>query len=127
MDMSYDGVLVMTSDYVVMEQEEMTYVDGGGKVKVNLNITFTDNLCKAAYSAGVSSVIGVITGAVSAALGATLIGSLAIGFVVGVASSILASYLADTKNIKGFTKKYSGSFWTLGVNGSINSKIKIGW
>ncbi len=29
MNMTYDGVLVMPNNYVVMDQEEMTYVDGG--------------------------------------------------------------------------------------------------
>ncbi len=29
MVMAYDGALVMPSNYAVMEQEEMTYVDGG--------------------------------------------------------------------------------------------------
>ncbi len=53
--MCYDDVLVMPNNYEVMDEEEMTYVDGGARIKVNLTLTFTDNLCKAAYSAGVAS------------------------------------------------------------------------
>ncbi|MDD6069921.1 MAG: hypothetical protein PUC12_03795 [Clostridiales bacterium] len=30
MDMCYDGALVMPSSYAVMDEEEMTYVEGGG-------------------------------------------------------------------------------------------------
>ena len=30
MDMCYDGTLVMPSNCVVMDEEEMTYVEGGG-------------------------------------------------------------------------------------------------
>lgn len=30
MDMCYDGALVMPSNYAVMSEEEMTYVEGGG-------------------------------------------------------------------------------------------------
>lgn len=30
MEMCYDGVLVMPSNYVAMDEEEMTYVEGGG-------------------------------------------------------------------------------------------------
>lgn len=30
MEMRYDGTLVMPSNYAVIEEEEMTYVDGGG-------------------------------------------------------------------------------------------------
>ena len=31
MDMCYEGALVMPSNYVVMDEEEMTYVEGGAK------------------------------------------------------------------------------------------------
>lgn len=31
MDMCYDGALVMPSSYAVMDEEEMCYVEGGGK------------------------------------------------------------------------------------------------
>lgn len=34
MEMCYDGALVMPSSYAVMEQEEMTYVEGGVSLKV---------------------------------------------------------------------------------------------
>ncbi len=36
MDMSYDGVLVMPSNYAIMNNEEMTYVDGGGTLKIKI-------------------------------------------------------------------------------------------
>lgn len=36
MDMCYDGALVMPSNYVVMNEEEMTYVEGGGTVKLKI-------------------------------------------------------------------------------------------
>ena len=36
MGMCYDGTLVMPSSYAVMNEEEMTYVEGGGKVTVNI-------------------------------------------------------------------------------------------
>ena len=29
MDMCYDGTLVMPSSYAVMDEEEMTYIEGG--------------------------------------------------------------------------------------------------
>ena len=37
MDMCYDGALVLPSSYAVMEQEEMTYTEGGKFYGVNLN------------------------------------------------------------------------------------------
>ena len=30
MDICYDGALVLPSSYVMMEEEEMSYVEGGG-------------------------------------------------------------------------------------------------
>lgn len=41
MNMTYDGVLVMPNNYVVMDQEEMTYVDGGIAVTTILAIVGT--------------------------------------------------------------------------------------
>lgn len=38
MEMCYDGTLIMPSNYVVMDAEEMTYVDGGTAT------TFKDNM-----------------------------------------------------------------------------------
>lgn len=34
MEMCYDGTLVMPSNYAVMSEDEMTYVDGGKKIKI---------------------------------------------------------------------------------------------
>ena len=34
MEMCYDGALVMPSNYVVMDEEEMTYVEGGVSIQV---------------------------------------------------------------------------------------------
>lgn len=36
MEMTYDGMLVMPSSYAVMDEEEMTYVEGGGTIKVKI-------------------------------------------------------------------------------------------
>lgn len=44
MEMCYDGALVLPSSYAVMDEEEMTYVDGGWSGK-----TFASNL-KGAYN-----------------------------------------------------------------------------
>ena len=37
MVMAYDGALVMPSSYAVMEQEEMTYVEGGAEKTMTKN------------------------------------------------------------------------------------------
>lgn len=35
MEMCYDGALVMPNNYTVVDEEEMTYVDGGAQVYLN--------------------------------------------------------------------------------------------
>lgn len=52
MEMTYDGMLVMPSSYAVMDEEEMTYVEGGGtKTYYNKASTLknTCNLLKNAW------------------------------------------------------------------------------
>lgn len=40
MKMCYDGALVMPSSYAVMNEEEMTYVEGGGTITVKFSKDF---------------------------------------------------------------------------------------
>ena len=48
MEMCYDGTLVLPSSYAVMDEEEMTYVEGGSAK------TFTNNL-KGIWNMGVAA------------------------------------------------------------------------
>jgi len=49
MDMCYDGALVMPSSYAVMDEEEMTYVEGGALVTTEA-IMLAIALCGVTYS-----------------------------------------------------------------------------
>ena len=40
MEMCYEGALVMPSSYVVMKEEEMTYVEGGGDVALSMKKSY---------------------------------------------------------------------------------------
>ena len=98
MEMCYDGALVMPSSYAVMNEEEMTYVEGGGT-------TFTLNKSKCAqiatyiYGAGFGVTAALALGKVRAALYAAggkvvnfirAVCSTAWGIVGAVVSSIIA-------------------------------------
>lgn len=49
MEMTYDGVLTMPSSYAVMDEEEMTYVEGGKKYGYSVSyLTRTGAMWKAA-------------------------------------------------------------------------------
>lgn len=44
MDMCYDGALVMPSNYAVMSNDEMTYVEGGGAFSLEGALKYVGNL-----------------------------------------------------------------------------------
>lgn len=90
MEKCYDGALVMPSSYAVMNEEEMTYVEGGGKITINR--TTINNAFKKAF--GYASVIGFLANKGAAQIAATIGKSaLAIGKALlslgGVASFII--------------------------------------
>ena len=129
MEMCYDGALVMPSSYAVMNEEEMTYVEGGATAKVGVKFTITANTLKAVGAAGVGVITGLITTAVCAALGVTGVGAVAIPAVVGFATSMIMSYVNDTKYKNMKNKTFSGtvSCWSP-VKFSKNINLgTIGW
>ena len=72
MEMCYDGTLVMPSSYAVMDEEEMTYVEGGWCIEnklwgYNIYLTHKERQCLTAGQAiaGLASV-GVGTAALAA-------------------------------------------------------------
>ena len=46
MEMCYEGALVMPSSYAVMNEEEMTYVEGGNTIGYRCWLCILWNLCK---------------------------------------------------------------------------------
>lgn len=64
MNMCYDGALVMPSSYAIMDEEEMTYVEGGGTTTYKLTAYQAMKYCEgmAKYYAGVSGISLLSTG-----------------------------------------------------------------
>ena len=91
MEMCYDGALVMPSSYVAMDEEEMTYVEGGGTFRIKMN--------KAAvkYLASISGT--AIINIVNVAMGATGIGAIVSGFIGSLVYNILLDCICDLKAI----------------------------
>ena len=72
MDMTYEDALVMPNNCAMMDEEEMTYVEGGG----TLYVTFTKStICNA---------IGVLGGVVTKAAVTALLESAAIGVATAI-------------------------------------------
>lgn len=46
MEMTYDGALVLPRNYVTMDEEEMTYVEGGGTLTVKASSSTVRTICR---------------------------------------------------------------------------------
>ena len=77
MEMCYEGALAMPSSYVVMKEEEMTYVEGGWCIErkwwgVNIYLTHKERQLLTDGQA----VVGVILAAMSVGIGGVAVGGL---------------------------------------------------
>lgn len=64
MEMCYDGALVMPSSYVVMDEEEMTYLEGGKFYGVNLSAAQCGDVATTLGTLGLSFTITSLAAAV---------------------------------------------------------------
>jgi len=92
MEMCYSGALVMPSSYVVMDKDEMTYLEGGAisvdTVATYINVGVQTILFAAGVGFGVSSIMWFINnsvnGFVAASLTRAIISVIApLGFTIG--------------------------------------------
>lgn len=100
MEMCYDGALVMPSNYVAMDEEEMTYVEGGGTIKLNFSRDFLRDCLTATLSGVTGIVCGIIGTAVGGSVGCIIgcgIGA-ALGWIIG--GSIARSNIKDGATLK---------------------------
>lgn len=88
MEMCYDGALVMPSSYAVMDEEEMTYVEGGGTITVTIKASTIKWI--------VATLGGAVTGygiqVALDALGAALVTPIEFG-TAGTATMAVAAFL----------------------------------
>ena len=78
MEICYDGTLVMPSSYAVMDEEEMTYVEGGWCIEKKLwgyNIYLTHKE-RQLLSAG-QTIAGIASGLASFGVGTAILGAFA--------------------------------------------------
>lgn len=114
MEMCYDGALVMPSSYAVMSEDEMCYVDGGGKaqqivysgVKVAANMAFyavvgggtlkaVSTILKGLGTKYFKSIVkNVLTKWISARVANVVAGSL-LGFISGLGSLSVGGFAAE--------------------------------
>ena len=106
MEMCYDGTLVMPSNYAVMDEDDMMYVDGGG--------TLTITLKKSTIQAAIGAIAGIASGiAITAALDSVGI-RIAAAIEVGTAG-------AATLAVGAFLVAWHG--WAAGIAAGIATTI----
>lgn len=129
MEMCYDGALVMPSSFAVVEQDEMSYVNGGGTFSktvrgnaAKLRVAHYFGVSAASFVALKASIVGIIAGA------PTVVGCLAAcvaalgSWMKGVTSVFNAvASLIYTIKYNGF--KYSGFSTAFGIGVEFVSRI----
>ena len=113
MEMCYDGALVMPSNYVVMNDEEMTYIEGGASKFISKSKCI-DGLA----SVGINCPSVAIAGALTYTLAKCLIRK--ISTLCGLAAKVVTFVLTWA----------AGQVISFGValaRGAINKGVTVGW
>lgn len=92
MELCYDGALVMPSNYAMMNEDEMTYVDGGGRIYFHMSKSTLVNIVSSAFGY-MGKAQGGALGAVIGVAAATAIGPYAGAVVGAIAGLVLADLL----------------------------------
>lgn len=111
MEMCYDGALVMPSNYAVMDENEMTYVEGGK--------TMTKNQCiDALVAIGIASPQLAIAGALTFMLAKVLIGKIA--NFAGIAAKVVTVILS-------WAASQIVNFGVAIARGALNRGVNVYW
>lgn len=113
MEMCYDGALVMPSSYAVMDEEEMTYVEGGASKFVSKS-----NCIDGLAGIGISSPYLALTGALCYTMAKMLIRK--ISKIAGLAATIVSFVLT-------WAVGQVVAFGVALARGAINKGVYIGW
>ena len=113
MDMCYEGALVMPSNYAVMDEEEMTYVEGGAK---KLVASYTAEQCN--RMAAVACIAGGIVTAVAGV--AMVVSAVATMLTCGATAAITAICAGIMAVAGGTTAAISGYLWLASTYNGMN-------
>lgn len=139
MEMCYDGALVMPSNYAVMDEEEMTYVEGGGvprgAVAFGLDVLFMATPLGAAFApfkflgrAAGKALIKKYAGSIAGSLGKALswiggaAGSFACNFTAGRILGIVEKLVSCATSLGGIISLCLDASDPQGLNGWIGAK-----
>ena len=123
--MCYDGALVMPSSYAVMNEEEMTYVEGGGSITINRTTI------NRAFASIWTAILGVSTLAWLADKSAKVIASKIAGAAFKIGKALL-----KLSGIGGFALQaaafavagvVAACALTIGIVYATNTTMRIAW
>lgn len=129
MDMCYDGALIMPSSYAMMNEEEMTYVDGGW---VEKSYSGFGGWIAASTLVACGATVSAFTGFITSTIWAACIAGGPIGWLIGAMTlpgSVSASWLGGQLTGAGINAlEYMGRYghFTLTSTGSITSPLSVG-
>lgn len=83
MELCYEGALVMPSSYMVMDEDEMSYLEGGGTVRVIASSKTVQKIARAGVSL------------VGAAIGAAFSGPVLMKVVSGGLTALIFNFILD--------------------------------
>lgn len=113
MDLRYDGALVLPSSYAIMDEEEMTYVEGGAK-RVIASYTATQCSRMAAIACIAGGIVTAIAG------GATVVSAVATVLSCGATAAITAICAGIMCVAGGTTAAISGYLWYCSTYNGLN-------
>ena len=111
MDITYDNVLAMPNNFIVVENNEMEYVNGGasavvygttGAIRKRLNLVISSCVLGNLLATGGGGVIGSLGG-----IGCVFIGAAAGAFIGDAWYGTIKGYASSAHNkVEGFIRKY---------------------
>ena len=123
MEMTYDGMSVMPSSYAVMDEEEMTYVEGGGTltlgIKIGKNSFIVSMLAAVGSALTVAKATAILTAATASIITAIELGTagaatlyagallLAVGKIIPTIAGAAVAYGVNSLKGKSFKKSVS--------------------
>lgn len=97
MEITYDGALVLPKNYVAMDEEEMTYVEGGGTLTVKASSATVRAICRTGVT--------LIGSAIGAAFGGPILARI----ISGALTTLIYDFILD---ICGYTYPSINKSWT---------------
>ena len=113
MEMCYNGELVMPSNFVAINENEMEYVEGGGTLTITLKRDFLRDMLTASCSA-IGVVVGtIIAGGSSAGMAAVVGGAVggALGWIIG--GTLSRKYINKDITFSVWVPVLSSRKWTI--------------